>query len=179
MLKRLPSANAIVPVFAVISTLTYGWTLVAFLWKLPSWLHYLTPSEILGIYSYSLLTDFTESILLLAFLLFLCVILPPRHLLDVFILRGTVFSLCLIGAVMFVLGFYINNKTTVFGILPVWLVIAVCAFVIMGLLDILSRKAPVVASTLAGLADRLMIFLYLNLPLTFLALAVVAVRNLG
>jgi hypothetical protein len=49
----------------------------------------------------------------------------------------------------------------------------------MGLLDILSRKAPVVASTLAGLADRLMIFLYLNLPLTFLALAVVAVRNLG
>ena len=178
MLKKLPKADAILAVFAVISAMTYGWTLLAFLWKLPSWLHYLTPGEILSVYSYSLLTDFSESTLYLALLLLLCVLLPARILSEAFVRRGTALSLCALGGMMANLGFYINNEAGLIGPLPAWLVIAVGAITLMVLLDTLSGKYPLFAYALIGLADRLTIFLYLNLPLTAIALVVVAVRNL-
>ena len=179
MLKKLPKANEIFSVFAVITAMTYGWTLVAFLWKLPSWLHYLTPGEILSIYSYSLLTDFSESILLLAVLLFLCIILPARLMQDVFILRGTVLAFCILGGMMVLLSFYINNEAGLIGSIPAWLVILACMVIVLVLLDFLSRKFRLVASALTGFADRLTIFLYVNLPLSLLAFVVVAVRNLS
>lgn len=179
MLKKLPKANEIFPVFAVITAMTYGWTLVAFLWKLPSWLHYLNPGEILSIYSYSLLTDFSESIIVLALLIFLCIILPARLMQDVFVLRGTVLALCILGGMMFLLGFYINNEIGLIGTIPAWLVILACTIVVLVLLDFLSRKFRLVASALTGLADRLTIFLYVNLPLSLLAFVVVVARILG
>ncbi len=179
ILKRLPHINEIISVFAVISTMTYGWTLVAFLWKLPSWLKYLTFGEIFSVYSYSLLTNFAESIFCLAFILILCVILPPRFLRDVFTLRGTIFALSLLGTMMFVLSFYSDDNPALMGGLPVWLVILLGSSLFMLLLDFLSRKVRKVASALLWLADRLIIFLYINLPLTVIALVVVAIRNLG
>ena len=33
--SRLPTLDAIIPVFAVIAFLVYGWTTVVFLWKIP------------------------------------------------------------------------------------------------------------------------------------------------
>lgn len=179
MSKRLPHINEMISVFAVISTMTYGWTLVAFLWKLPSWLKYLTFGEIFSVYSYSLLTNFAESVLCLAIILILCVILPPHFLRDVFTLRGTIFSISLLGTMMFVLSFYSDDNPALMGGLPVWLVILSGSSLLMILLDFLSRKAREVAPALLWLADRLIIFLYINLPLTVIALVVVAVRNLG
>jgi hypothetical protein len=178
MLKKLPKAGEILPVFAVITAMTYGWTLAAFLWKLPSWLHYLTPGEILAIYSYSVLTDFNESAIFLALLLCLCLALPARMLREVFVLRGTILALCVLGGMMFLLGFYINNEAGLIGIFPAWTVILASAIIMVALLDVLSRKFPPVASTLTGLAERLTIFLYINLPLSILALVVVTIRNL-
>jgi hypothetical protein len=178
MSKRLPHINEMISVFAVISTMTYGWTLLAFLWKLPSWLKYLTFGEILSVYSYSLLTNFAESIFCLAIILILCAILPPYFLRDVFTLRGTIFSLSLLGTMMFVLSFYSDDNPALMGGLPVWLVILVLSSLLMVLLDFLSRKVRKVASALLWLADRLIIFLYINLPLSLVALVVVAIRNL-
>jgi len=179
MSKRLPHINEMIAVFAVISAMTYGWTLVAFLWKLPSWLKYLTFGEILTVYSYSLLTNFAESIFCLAFILILCVILPPRFLRDVFTLRGTLFAISLLGTMIFVLSFYSDDNPALMAGPPAWLVILVLSSLLMLLLDVLSRKVQRVASALLWLSDRLMIFLYINLPLTLFALVVVAVRNLG
>ena len=179
MSKRLPHINEMISVFAVISTMTYGWTLLAFLWKLPSWLKYLTFGEILGVYSYSLLTNFAESIFCLAFILILCVLLPPRFLRDVFTLRGTIFALSLLGSIMLMLSFYSDDNPTLMEGPPVWLVILLGSSLFMILLDFLSRKVRQVTSALLWLADRLIIFLYINLPLSLLALVIVSIRNLG
>jgi len=178
MLSKLPKTDAVLTVFAVITAMTYGWTFVAFLWKLPSWLHYLNLGEILAIYSYSLLTDFSESILLLALILFLCLILPARLMRDVFILRGTVLALGILGGMMFLLGFYINSEAGTIGTLPAWPVILGCATLLTLALDVYARKSLRVASALTGLAERLTVFLFINLPLSLLALIVVVVRNL-
>jgi hypothetical protein len=179
MLKRLPHINEIISIFAVISTMTYGWTLLAFFWKLPSWLKYLTYGEIVTVYSYSLLTNFMESIFFLALILLLCVTLPARHLRDVFMLRGTIFAISLLGAIIFVLSFYTDDNTVLMSTLPAWLVILILSSVFMVLLDLLSRKVQGVVSILLWLSDRLMIFLYINLPLSLLALIIVTIRNLG
>jgi hypothetical protein len=178
MLKRLPSIHDIISVYAVISFMTYGWTLVAFSGKVPAWSRFLTPGEILVIYSYSLLTNFSESILLLILLLFLCLFLPPRLMLDLFIVRGPIIVICLLSAIMFNLFFYTNNDTTFILGLPGWLVILVSALIVMFLLDLLSRKVPVVKSTLVELTNWLMVFLYLFLALSFFALFVIAGKNL-
>ncbi len=179
MSKRLPHINEMISIFAVISFITYGWTLLAFFWKLPSWLKYLTYGEILTVYSYSLLTNFIESMVFLAFILFWCVILPARFLRDVFILRGTIFAFSLLGAIMFVLGFYTDDNPVLMGTLPAWLVIPTLSILLMVLLDTLSRYVRPAAPALLWLSDRLIVFLYINLPLTIFALLVVAVRNLG
>ena len=178
MLKRFPSIHAIISVYAVISFMTYGWTLVAFSGKVPAWSRFLTPGEILVIYSYSLLTNFSESMIILALLLCLCLFLPPRLMLDVFIVRGSIIVICLLSAIMFNLFFYTNTDTTFILGLPGWLVILISALMIMGLLDLLSRKVPFVKSTLVELTNWLMVFLYLFLALSFFALFVIAGKNL-
>jgi len=179
MLSKLPKADAVLSVFAVISTIMYSWTLVAFSGKVQAWSRFLNLGEILAIYSYSLLTDFIESIIFLSLLLFLCIILPPRCMLDVFTLRGTIIAVCLLSAMIFNLVFYTNAEITLIGTLPGWLVILVCALIIMALLDLLSRKVPSVASALVWFVGQLKFFLYIFLFLSLLALVVVAARNLG
>jgi hypothetical protein len=179
MLKRLPYINEIISVYAVITFMVYGWTLVAFSGKIPAWSHFLTLGQILTIYSYSLLTDFVESLIFLALLLLLCMILPPRFMLDVFLVRGTIIAISLLSTLMFNLVFYTNASTTLIGNLPAWFFIAICGLIFMVSLELLSKKIPVVRSILVSLSDWLMIFLYLYMGLSFLALVMVAVGNLG
>jgi hypothetical protein len=178
MLKRLPSIHEIISVYAVISFITYGWTLVAFSGKIPAWSRFLTSGEILVIYSYSLLTNFSESMIVLALLLFLCLFLPSRLMLDVFVVRGSIIVICLLSAIIFNLVFYTNADTTFIVGLPGWLVIAVSALIIMVLLDLLSRNVPFVKSIFVGLTNWLMVFSYIFLALSFLALFVIAGKNL-
>jgi hypothetical protein len=177
--KRLPRINEIISVYAVITFMVYSWTLIAFSGKIPSWSRFLAPGEILTIYSYSLLTDFVESLIFLTLLLLLCVILPPRLMLDVFLVRGTIIVISLLGTLMFNLVFYTNASTALIGNLPAWLFITICGLMFMVFLELLSKKIPLVASTLINLTDWLMIFLYLFIGLSFLALVVVAANNLS
>ena len=70
-LERLPDSKSILGVYAVIVTLVYSWTLFTSFYKLPSWIFYLTISQILSVYAYSFSLDLVESILALAGVLFL------------------------------------------------------------------------------------------------------------
>jgi hypothetical protein len=79
---------------------------------------------------------------------------------------------------MFLLEFYINTELGLIGTLPAWLVILACTFIVLVLLDILSRKIRLISSALTGLAERLTIFLYINLALSLIAFVIVAFRNL-
>jgi hypothetical protein len=125
------------------------------------------------------LTNFAESIFCLAFLLILCLILPPRFLRDVFTLRSTIFAISLLGTMMLALIFYSDDNPALMGGPPVWLIILLISSLLIFPLDFLSRKVRKVALSLLWLADRVMIFLYINLPLSIIALVVVAIRNLG
>src|SRR6185369_12507499 len=108
MFKRLPNSQAVLQVYAVIAVLFSTWTIVAFLWKLADWLMILNLGEIFAIFSYSMLTNLLESLLLLLILLAVCILLPSRFLRDDFIVRGTIIAMGLIGALMAYVGLYMK-----------------------------------------------------------------------
>src|SRR5690242_176211 len=100
MLKRLPNRQAILQVYAVIAVMLSGWTITAFLWKLSAWLLILNISEIITVFSYSLVVNLIESLTVLLLLLVACVLMSPSVLRDNFEVRGTILAAGLIGSLI-------------------------------------------------------------------------------
>jgi hypothetical protein len=173
--KRLPEALAVWQVYAVIAVLLSGWTITAFLRKLPSWLLTLNLGEILTIFSYSMLTNLVESLIVLFLLLMICIVLPPELLRNDFAVRGTILAIGLIGSLMAALGllkqFGIGSSIRLL-IGP--LVVIVLAWVLL----FFSTKSRSVHSAVLWISDRLTVFLFILLPL-FVTLSVIVVfRNI-
>lgn len=159
----------------MLSLFIYGWELYRYVWRLPSWLHYLTLGDLLGIFSYAMLAGIAESLLLLGLLLGLCALLPTRFLKNDFTVRGTAISL---GWFVSLIGFWIvyeRLSQSIGNYVEIW---TLGALALAGLLTWLSTKVRWLGSFLAAFADRTTIFLYLFIPLSLLSLVVVIFRNL-
>ncbi|HEY3476819.1 MAG TPA: hypothetical protein VGK56_19535, partial [Anaerolineales bacterium] len=104
MESRLPDRRAIIQVYAVIAVMFAGWTITAFLWKLSAWLLLLNLGEVFILFSYAMAANFLESLIILAGLLAACVFLPPRFLRDDFVVRGTILSVGVVGALIAFVG---------------------------------------------------------------------------
>jgi hypothetical protein len=176
MLKRLPEFHAVVQVYAVIAVLLSAWTIPAFLWKLPAWLLILNLGEIFTIFSYAMLIDLVESLIVLFLLLAVSVLLPPRILRDQFVVRGTILALGFVGSLMAFVRFHWQ-----FGIESGarLLVGPVAVILLTALLLGFSSKFRSIASTTAWVSDRLTVFLFLLVPLYFLLSAYVILRNIA
>ena len=171
---RLPSFASLVPVYSVIAFFVFGWEVYRYAWRLPSWLHYLTLGELLGIFSYAMLTGLVESLLILGFLLGLSALLPARFLRDVFIVRGTAISLgWLVSLIVFWIAYERDGSLENFMV--AW---TVGALFLTVLLARLSTRVRWLGVFLAALADRLTVFLFLLMPLAALGLVVVFIRNI-
>jgi hypothetical protein len=175
MLKRLPKPQAIVQVYAVIAFMLAAWTIVAFLWKLSAWLLFLNIGEIFTIFSYSMLTNLLESLLVLLSLLVIGALLPPRFLCDDFIVRGTILSVGLIGSLMVYLGL---NRA--FGMENRILLLA-GPFAVLSLMIFLlsfSSKFHWLRSATNWLSDHLTVFLFILVPLFLILSTYVIIRNI-
>ncbi len=176
-MKLFPPFKEIIPVYALIVFVTYGWSLAVTFWKLPSWLLYMTLGDIAIAFCEIFVVNFIESVVFLLGLLALGVILPARWLRNHFSAHGVVPALLLPASAMLHLGLYANADLREAFILslPLWwggTVLVAAA----GLW--LSVRFKRLENVLAELADRMIVFLYLFLPLTFIALLVVIGRNL-
>jgi hypothetical protein len=175
MLKRLPKPQAILQVYAVIAFMLSAWTITAFLWKLSAWLLLLNIGEILTVFSYSMATNLLESLILLLILLTICILLPSRFLRDDFIVRGTLLSMGLIGSLMAYLGLYMQ-----FGIDSAVKLLA-GPFVVLFLMAFLlsfSSKFHWLRSATQWISDRLIVFLFILLPLFVILSSYVIFRNI-
>jgi hypothetical protein len=173
MRNRFPAFRELVPVYAVISFLLSGWTIVAFLWKLPSWLLMLNGGEMMVIFSYSMLTNLLESLLVTLFLIVICVVLPSRFLYDDFVARGTILSAGLIGSLMAFLGSYMRFGMERFVYL---LVAPLLVLVLTALALVFSARRGVLRSAALWISDRLTVFLFLIVPLTLVLSIYIAFR---
>lgn len=172
---RIPEKRNIVTVFAVAMFLVYTWTLFISFWKLPSWLFFLRLGEIVSIYAYAFLVNFFESVLLLLLVLLPTILLPRHWWKDVFIPRAFVLILVILGSAVLHMTLYRTPDTRdvfVTGQLSWWLGTLVIAIV----LTWLAGKVAWLRRGLENVADRFVVFLYIYLPLTLLALFLVLAR---
>jgi hypothetical protein len=173
--SRLPNFDSILPVFAVIAFMVYGWTLVVFLWKLPSWILYLTLGEIFVVLAYSLTAALLESLTALAVLLLISALLPSEWLREVFVVRGTIASLVGLGAVMLYMNRYAAIGYDFINVLIPW---SLAGLGLTVLAAFLAGRNRFLVRTAAWLADQLTVFVYLFVPASLVSLLVVLYRNI-
>lgn len=160
--------------YAAIVFLIYGWAITIFLWKVPSWIYFLSLGEIAAVLSYTLASCLLESTIILFLFLFVGVILPRNWLADKFVVRG--------GIIFYILTFWValfhlttliqrptSNDIIKFGFL---------AILTIGLAIVVADRISFVQNILLALGDRLTVFLYLWLPLSAVGILVILFRIL-
>lgn len=175
---HFPKRENILGTYAVIVMLVYGWTLLTSFYRLPSWMYYLSLSQILSIYAYAFPLNFLESVIMLALVLFLhYALFPISKKREEFSSRSILTALFLLGSSATRLALYkehVDSAAFISGQALWWSVTAAVALPLI----LLAPKSAAVRGMFDGFAERALIFLYIYLPLTAVALLVVAARNL-
>lgn len=176
--KRLPPLSNILSVYAVIVFFVYSWTLLVSFYRFPSWILYLTIGQILTIYAYNFSTNFLESVFVLAAILLLdwTVFFPLKEK-NEFRARSIAVTVFLLASAMgrlLLFQDYENASAFVEGELWWWGITILAALPGAALLS----KIHLIRSALENFAERVIIFLYIYLPISFIALLAVGIRNL-
>lgn len=171
---RFPDSQSILLVFAAVSLVFYGWTIVSSAWKLNSWLNNLNVWEILSLFSYLFIWNFLESVAVLAGLLGLSTLLPGKFLKEKFVVRGVIVAFCLIGSMMLQLKLYTDGmRGRVVDSLGLWWFITVVALTVLAWVLPKWRAGETLVQEFA---DRSTVFLYIFMPLTAIGFLVIVFR---
>ena len=178
MQQRFPKSQAILQVYAVIAVMLSGWTITAFLWKLSAWLLILNIGEIFAVFSYSMVANLLESLIVLLLLLAICGLLPGSFLRDDFVVRGTILSVGFVGSLMafvkFHMKFGIQTGLKLF-IAPV--VVLLITMILLGLFPKF-RVMRFLPSAILWISDRMTVFLYILIPLYLGLFVYIVFRNI-
>jgi hypothetical protein len=172
--KRMPTSQQLVPVYGVIVLIVYGWTIYWYLWKLPSWLYFLTLGEMAVAFAYAMVVNFLESILVLIVPVLLCLLLPSRWFRDQFVAQGTALVICSLAALIKYLGVIITLQA-----IPAEMGVS-ALLVIVGIVSVvfLVGRIGFLRNMVSEIANRTTIFLYVFLPISAISILVVVGRNL-
>jgi len=170
--NRLPKWDQIIPVYAVIAFMMFAWAIVIALWKIPAWLYFQTILEIFAILASVFSQIFFESVLVLGILLVVCFLLPPKLLKNDFAVRGTWMSFTVIGSMMLYVDFLFQLQLP----FEIWLA-ATLAFAI--LLGYASTRIGWLTKATLEISDRLIIFLYLLIPISLVSVLTALIRNIN
>jgi len=172
--EKIPKFEEIAPVYAVIVMMIYPWTLARFFWRLSSWLYFSSAGEIAVIFAYMMVVNLIESVLVLLAPLLLSIVLPQKWIYDRFMTKGTLLVLFGLGYFM-----YFDNQLQYQTPFPVELVswTPAIAIAILGLVFLIDRY-HFLDRILDELSSRLLIFLYISIPVSLASLLVVLIRNI-
>lgn len=171
-LKKIPSRDQITPVYAVIVTMIYSWSIVFFFWRLPSLLFYSTIGEIGVMFAYMITADFLDSLLVLLPLILLCLLLPEKWFFNRFSTKGVFLSILILASI-FAYGQYYRAES-----LSLLLQKTLLAGLVFLILTYLLDEIQFVSRLFEGIANRAVVFLYLFLPITAISVLTVFLRNL-
>jgi hypothetical protein len=172
---RLPPFGAILPVYAVIVFMVYSWTIVSFLWKLPSWIQFLILGDILIVFAYSMTSALLESLFILSILLLACMFLPARWMRNVFVTRGTTAVVFGFGSIMLFMYRYAEIGYSFISNLFLW---SLAGLVVAILMAFLSTHIRGMVRVTAWVSDQVTVFLFLLIPISLVSLLVVIYRNI-
>jgi len=175
MLNRLPLFKDIVPVYAVIAFMIQVWTIGVLFGQLPSLSNFLSINEILAVVAYRIAESFMECLLVLGILMVMSFILPPRFLRNVFVVRGAAFAMCLLSLIiLFWKRFESDPGVLMSDYIQIW---TVAALLLASLISYASAKIRAVSDFMDWVSDRMIVFLYILMPLSVVSLIMVLIRN--
>ena len=172
--QKIPKLEQIAPVYAVAVAMLYPWAISRFLWRLPSWLYFSSAGEIGVIFAYMMVVNLIESALILLVPVFLSVILPKKWFYERFVTKGALLLSLGLGYVM-----YFDDHLNYQSPFPLDLVyltplIGAVILALVFLIDWLGFLSKI----LIGLSDRLIVFLYISIPVSLISLVIVLFRNI-
>ncbi len=177
--SRLPASSEALSVFSIFVFFVFSWALYRASWYVPSWLEYLTIWSILVIIAYVLAFALIESAAMLGLLVFFFLFFPKKILKAKYALLGSSLAVLLsVGA------FLLQRKINLVYRLELWQLVVyplaglLAAVLLVLLLAFLLDRFPRLSRLLAAVLDRMVIFVYIYVPLGLLALLVVLVRNI-
>lgn len=173
--KRIPKGEEIASVYAVGVTILYTFTLVAAFHDFSrNWVLYLGVADIAGLFAYMLTGAFIESLLIIAPLLLIGFVLPQKIVRSRFVFYGVVVIVTFLGSLMFRDG-TVGISDVLKNAQMVFTAFGVSALVLVGLGEYFAAFRKVVE----GIADNCIIFLYIYMPLSVIAIIIVIFRNIG
>ncbi len=176
MSNRWPASKDIISVYAVIAFLIQVWTIYVSFEQLPAWSSFLNINEIMAVLAYRVTESFIECLLILGVLLVIAFLLPPRFFRDVFIIRGSAFALGLLGPMILFWKLFRGDPGTVMAdYAGLWMVSTI---LLASLAWYLSIKVTSVSDFLKWISDRMIVFLYLLIPMSLLSFISVLIRNM-
>ncbi|MBV6396479.1 MAG: hypothetical protein HFACDABA_02077 [Anaerolineales bacterium] len=175
MKNRFPTLTQIIPVLSILCVLFYGWTAVMFLWKLSSWLFFLTFGEIAVLAAYASVTNLVESLVLLGILLLAAALLPARWLKDDFSLRGGALAITLAGSMLLINHLSVIDRLGPVAYWPLWILGAL----LFGMaLSSIASRVTIVGRAIVWLGDQFSVFLFILLPMSVVSIVVLLARML-
>ncbi len=172
--NRFPRRSDMIAVLAVAVFVCFSWTFIGFFNKLSSFILYFTPGEIGNIFAFMMAFALLESLAAAGLLILLSAILPSSWLKEGFAFKGFVILLVVtITAILFqkALRDHFPSVQTLltYSLLPMLL---------MALLVWFIHSRPRLQKILLTVQDRILIMLFIYVPIGVIGLLVVMARGL-
>lgn len=171
---RFPSRAQMVLVYASCVTVVFSWSTLWFLDHLTGWLFYLDTVRILSILAYGEAFALVESVTLLAVSVLLSAMLPRSMFRDRFAEIGT--AGIILTALWAVLIQYNDETIRLLSVRSLVLFVLAYLSSILAVALAVSRSVPI-QKAIDAMATRLVILLYLYVPVGLLSVLAVIVRN--
>lgn len=172
--NRFAPIQDIVLVFAACVFPIYGWSILWFFERLRGWLFFLSFWGVISIFAYTQVFALLESAVVLLVLVLLGAILPARLFRDKFAAQGSI-------AVLLTVGGGILIQTT--KLIPLWpskrlFLGAVVYLTSIGMSYVLIHRYKRLEEAIYSFIERLTVLLYVYIPITFLSVIIVILRNI-
>ena len=174
IVKKIPSPDQIAPVYAVVAVIIYSWGILHFFWRLPSWLFYSNLGEISIFFTYMIVVNFLESLFVLLIFVLACWLLPVRWFHERFLTRSTILALLGLGYLIYVNIIYPTEASYPLAMFKWTLAVGATILVLGFFID----KISFLRNLLEAFANRMVVFLYLIIPVSVVSLLVVLIRNI-
>ena len=167
------------PVFSLILFIVFSWAIFRMLFQIPSWLYSHTKTGILFLAAYVFAFSLIESLLLLGFLLLLCFILPQRLFRGRFISQGGLLVLtCTAWALLLQYQRESFGQSYVLELSGWLLLFLLSLLAILFASSYLFQRFNRMQTALETIADRMIVFAWLYVPVGILSSAIVILRNI-
>jgi hypothetical protein len=177
--SRLPTRSETLSVFSIFVFFVFSWTLYRSFWYVPSWLEYLNVWSVMVIIAYVLAFALFESATMLALVVFFSLFFPLKFFKARYVLQGSS-----LAALVCVGAFLLQRKINLVYRLELWQLLAyplvglLLGVLLVVLLAFLFDRFSLLTRLASALVERMVIFVYIYVPLGLLALLVVLVRNI-